>query len=260
MSTASIKETVVRVGAKFDSQVDIVIPYHSAEVYLLRLLKSLFRLTSRVSYRVFLIDDCSPNQTFGPDLISEEKLDNLFYFRTPDRLGFAGSCEYGLKKTTNSYVCFLNSDCLVTDPAWLVRLGEALIDYRKQNVRVVSPVTDNPVGGHELQRGEQGLEDNVCILDNDSSLSLYCFMVHRDLFSHSGGFLKSYGLGMYEDVEWAHRLNKFGFRQAIVRHSFIQHVGEVTFKRAFSRNPENITKLLEENRLSCIRDIKSLLR
>jgi GT2 family glycosyltransferase len=79
------------------------------------------------------------------------------------------------------------------------------------------------------------------------------------LFSRVGGFLKNYPYGYYEDEEFAARLRKYGYKQAVCRSSWVHHEGACTIRSIWRANP-NLRKVMEEeNRDRCIEDMKKLI-
>lgn len=231
----------------------------------MRLLESIFRLTRSNYYRVYLVDDCSPNASYI-ERIQQNAAKNAARLRHPNvvtthrteaQLGFGGACQAGYALGDSPYVCFVQSDCEIRDAGWLRGLGETLLAKAADGVRVVAPTTDNPVGGDPAQRGEpftRSTEDVV--LADDSYLTLYCFMCARGLFPAIGGFLKCYPYGGYEDQEFAHRLRAHGFRQAVCRSSWVHHEGEATLRAAMRNNPAAVTAVAA-NRDRAIADMRS---
>lgn len=178
--------------------------------------------------------------------------------RTEEQKGYGGACKVGYDLGESPYVCFLNSDCKIEDANWLRSLGECLIGLKSQGIRMVSPVMNNPVHGDPAQKGDKFNKEDPVIVADDSFLSLPCFLCHRELFNHVGGFLKEYKYGGYEDEEFAARLKKHGFKQAVCKKSYVHHKGESTI-RALWKTDLVIKKVMEEeNRKLCIEDIKRL--
>jgi GT2 family glycosyltransferase len=253
--------------SEFNSQVDIIIPYYGQYEKVTQLLESIFRLTRSNFYRVYIVDDCSPNEVYL-EKINENARKNAERLRQDNvvtvvrnevQKGFGGACKAGFDLGESPYVCFINSDCLVRDTGWLRALGESLLKLKDQGVRVVAPMTNNAVGGHEAQTGNLFLrEPDDIILTDGEHISLYCFMCHRALFSKIGGFLKEYPYGFFEDEEFAARLKKYGYKQAICRRSFIEHEGEATVRSLWRQKPDVAKIMQEDNRQRCIEDMKKL--
>lgn len=253
--------------SNFDAQVDIIIPFHGQYERVSALLDSLFKLTRSNHYRIYLVDDCSPNSQFLTtiQLNSSKHAERLrrenvvVGIRNEEQKGFAGACKVGFDAGESSYVCFLNSDCLIKDTGWLRNMGETLLNLKPQGVRMVSAMTNNPMDGDSAQLGQPFVPNGEdVILSDDSYLSMYCFLCHRQLFDHVGGFLKEYPYGGFEDQEFAARMRKHGFKQAVSRNSWVHHEGGATFKSLLRANPNLQDVIEKDNRSQCIADMKQL--
>jgi GT2 family glycosyltransferase len=254
---------------QFTSPVDIICPYYGQYEKLSKLLDSIFKHTRSNPYRVCVVDDGSPNETFSRIMkenatkhAQQKKIRNVFQsIRLPEQKGFAAAMKAGYEATEAPYVCFLNSDCLIEDANWLRAMGECLVSLKSKNVRMVSPVTNNIVGGSEKQYGERLLRNknpDPLILEAGEHLSLYCVMCHRELFAHCGGFFKEYPYGFFEDEEFAARMAKCGFKQAVCRRSWVYHEGAATIKSIWRRNPVVRDIMEKDNRERCIEDMRKL--
>lgn len=251
----------------FNSRVDIIIPFHGQYDLVGALVESILRSTLSNIYRIFLVDDCSPNSSFIDSL---GKIPVVSTLRTPKQLGFGGAMRFGFeasqklqesykaeRRPEHPYVVFMNSDCRVEDVNWLKSLGMALIEMKDAKVRMVAPRTNNPLNGDPRQEGKRDSHSSNIILD-DTHLSMYCFMCHRDLFRHVGGFIKEYPFGFYEDEEFAYRMKKHGYKQAIAGQSWVYHKGEATIRELWRKNQEART-IMEANRDLCITDMLTLI-
>ena len=125
---------------------------------------------------------------------------------------------------------------------------------------MVAPRTNNIVGGHPEQFGKrhERLSEYI-VLDAGDHLSLYCVMCHRELFNRCGGFFKQYPFGLFEDQEFAARMQVNGFKQAITKMSWIHHDGACTIEELWRQRPETRGIMEEENRARCAEDMKKLL-
>lgn len=257
---------VNNVGTIFDSPVDIIVPYHGQYDKVSKLLESIFRFTRSNYYRLTVVDDASPNEAFVQLMSSNaqknaelSKRSNVFKaLRSTEQKGFAGAIKAGWERTKLPYVCFVNSDCVIKDIHWLRHMGETLLNLKSEGVRMVSARTNNPVNGSKRQLGNKDEAVEDVILEQGDHLSMYCFMCHRDLFNHCGGFIKEYPYGWYEDEEFSYRMHKYGFKQAVSGKSWVYHEGECTVK-AVQRNNPTVQGIMEkENHLRCVEDIQKL--
>ncbi len=251
----------------FNSQVDIIVPFHGQYERVMKLMTSIFKLTRSNYYKLILVDDCSANDSFSQSVqFNAQKnadrnraMNVVQVVRTEQQLGFGGALKAGYEAGESPYICCLHSDCELDDPQWLRNLGESLLALKSENVRVISAMTNNATGGSPLQEGdrEQREKTDVVLPDGDF-LTLYCFMCHRELFPRIGGFIRQYPYFGYEDEEFAHRLRHYGFKQAVSRRSWVEHEGAATTKPFTMANADLISKVDESNRNRCIQDMKAL--
>lgn len=247
--------------SEFHQPVDVIIPFHGQYEKVTSLLESIYRFTRSNYITITLVDDCSPNEEFLTTISKniKRRTESFKAVRGVKQRGFAGAAKLAFDRTENPYVCLLNSDCLIEDSNWLRALGETLLVLKGEGVRMVSPMTNNAVGGHDAQQGEKSNRDKEhIILGEEEHLSMYCVLCHRELFSRCGGFLKEYPYGYYEDVEFAWRMRKNGFKQAVCRSSWVHHEGMATITGLW-RKEEKIRKVMEEeNHQRCLDDIKNM--
>ena len=258
----------IALASNFYTPVDIIIPYHGQYEKLNTLLDSIFRLTRSNYYKVYIVDDASPNAQFIKILEKNAARNanvrrienNIKTIRLNEQRGFAGAIKAGFDVSESPYVCFINSDCKIETIHWLRSLGECLLRLKSQNVRMVCPMTNNSVGGHPAQTAkEKFVPTEDVILENGDFLSMYCFMCHRELFNHCGGFIKEYPYGFFEDEEFGARMQHYGFKQAVCGDSWVYHEGQSTIKSIWREKPEIEVIMQEENRKRCIADMKKLL-
>lgn len=252
--------------SEFHYEVDIIIPYHGQYEKVTKLVESIYRLTRSNYFNICVVDDFSPNEMFieqmrrNIDKTAQRRhvRNNFKAIRGTKQRGFAGAAKLGLEHTESPYVCFINSDCIIEDSNWLRSMGETLLSLRSENVRMVAPITNNPVGGHASQQGEKvDMTAEYVVLDEEEAhLSMYCFLCHRELFERCGGFLREYPYGFYEDVEFAWRMRRNGFKQAVCRNSWIHHEGMATVRSIWRKDPEIRRVMEEKNRQRCLDDLK----
>jgi len=238
---------------KFGSRVDFIIPFHGQYEKVIKAIESIFRCVMDVPYHICLVDDASPNQDFQQQL---SKVNNVTCVRNEEQRGFGYSLQRGFMATENPYIVFMNSDCEINDMNWVTTLALSLLKLKSQNVRMISPRTNNPVNGDPRQEGEKGTIVDDVVLE-DGFLSMYCFMCHRELFDRLGGFIRPYPYGFYEDEEFAFRMRLHNFKQAISGKTWVYHHGEATIDELWRTNPEIRIKM-EENRELCKRDMQEI--
>lgn len=238
------------------SNVDILIPFHGEYSRVSALVESIWSLTRSNPYQICLIDDASPNANFIQQFKDKPQITII---RSEKHLGFGGALQLGYESTNQPWVLFLHSDCLVKTRNWMIELGRALMELKPLGVRMVSAKSDNP-GEYVDQRlkAKQNEQSQHIVLDKpDSFLPFYCAMCHRDLFQHVNGFVKNYPFAFYEDVEFAHRMRAYGYKQAICGKSWIHHQGWATIDYFCKKNAK-AKKEMEINQERCAADIAKL--
>ena len=235
------------------AKVSIIVPFHGQYEKVTKLLKSIVIATNSNPYEICLVDDASPNKQF---IKKVEGTPQIKVIRSEKQLGYGGALKLGYDNTKQPWVVFLNSDCCVTTPNWLINLGKTLIELKDQNVKMVSSRMDNQGAYTSKLHSESNIISKHSILnENDGPLPLISVMCHRDLFNHIGGFVKNYPLG-YEEEELSARMRIFGYKQAISGTSWIHHDGSATLKQLHEENPEKFNKNMEISREMCIKDMQ----
>lgn len=248
------------------TKVDIIVPFHGNYLLVRKLVESLLKQTLIPKFRLILVDDGSDNEAFGiawntygkeqkakrESITMDREQQRIVCIRLNEQRGFGGALKAGFEASNSPYVCFLNSDCIIKTSNWLMRMGETLLDARDLNVRMVSARSNNPVSDIAELGGK--ISDKVDDVIVSEHLPLYCALAHRALFDKIGGFIKSYPYGMYEDEELAHRMNRYGYKQAVCGSSWVYHEGEATLKQ-FINNPKISKIILKDNFERLKRDI-----
>lgn len=230
--------------------VDIVIPFHAQYEAVISCLASVQRCTPNQDYRIYLADDASPN----PHFIKPLQHRRLIPLRSDTRLGFGGVLWEAFKQGTSPWVVFMHSDVIVPNINWLTNLQRAMYALKEGGVKLIAAQTDDIGTGiqqEQLIRSDP-LPDHVIAT---SALPLICAMVHRDLFTKIGGFIKPYPLAWFEDEELFWRMKHYGYKQAICKDSFVHHAGGLTIREAWRDKPAT-RKQMEGNETVCLNDIK----
>lgn len=215
-------------------------------------------------YRITLIDDGSPNATFGKRLHDEGDHDMIRCIRRDQQKGFGAALRLGYENTQQPWILVMHSDTRIEDPNWMLRLGESMLRFKETDpaVKLISSRTNNPGQGHDprlksvkplVNRPDSHREPDIVL--KDGFVPLYCAMFHRELFNHIGGFIKEYPFGYYEDEELGWRMRAYGYKQAICCSSWVYHEGGVTINSVCKSNPK-AAEAMEENHARCVEDIR----
>ena len=194
-------------------RVSIVIPLYNQAHYTYLTLETLRATPTSIPFEVILVDDASTDAT-------SRLLDRLDGVRTvthQENEGFGETCNDGLARARGEFVCFLNSDVVVT-PGWL----DALVAVMETHAEC------GAVGG-KLVFPDGTLQEAGSLLWSDGSALGYgrgadpnapeysyaravdfcsaaCLLVRKELLDHIGGFDPRYSPAYYEDVDLCLRI------------------------------------------------------
>lgn len=241
------------------SEVEIIIPFHDECSKVANLVNEIFKLVQTNRYQITLVDDCSTNKHFLNEIFSK-KLAGVSCLRTEKQMGFAGAVNHALKFAKNPWIpwiCVMHSDVVPRNSSWLSKLGSCMQKLKKNNVKMVSPLTNNSIFNTTFcqANNEQDFKEDV-VLDK-GFLPMYTFLCHRELFKKVG-LLYEYPLMGCEAEEFAIRMRKNGFYQAVCGSSFVTHEGESTYKNII-KNDKN-KEILRNNRFTFMNQNKDLIK
>jgi GT2 family glycosyltransferase/glycosyltransferase involved in cell wall biosynthesis len=201
-------------------------------------LESIFQKTETPEYEIILVDNNSEDgtQAYLKTLAAEHA--NVHLVLNSVNLGFATGNNQGAALATGEYLVFLNNDTVVTQ-GWLSGLIRHLQDPQ---VGMVAPVTNS--SGNETRI----MVDYTSIEDMDAFSSRYtsahqgeafeigmaafmCVALRREVFEAIGPLDERFGVGMFEDDDYALRLKEKGYKILCVEDVFIHHWGSATFSR-----------------------------
>jgi GT2 family glycosyltransferase len=217
-------------------------------------LDSLIGKTLGLFYTITVVDDCSSNKNFIPNLIKTKKLP-IQSFRNDTQKGFGYSLKKGFDNTTNEWVLFLHSDCVIEQTDWLINMQESMANNKNSGVKFISAKTDNGgIGAYD--ENLIGTKDHKQDVITENCLPLICCLMHRELFYKINGFIKEYPYFGYEHDELFWRMKFHHYKQAVCGKSFVSHKGGTTTKELLK--VPKINDAYEENKNTFIKDIRKL--
>jgi len=194
-----VKPDIFKAICKLKGKADIVIPIYDGLHVLKPCIDSIIKRTDW-SYKLILVDDCSPDPKIKEYLLSLEELypniDFKLIFNKRNR-GFASTVNRGVSEGTNPYICILNSDTLVTR-GWLVKQLMAL-EADKKNI-IVNPATNNTAlvnvkmynGCSYLDMANAVSKAGNVPTYNEIMPTGFCFTTKRSLWDEIGPFDEAY--------------------------------------------------------------------
>ena len=112
MSEMHVEKKSISLVKSSAPRLSIVIPVYGKLDFLARCLHSIQKAKTSIEYEVIIVDDC------GPQRVAKKynALKSGFILHENEaNLGFTGSCNAGAEIASGKYLCFLNSDTIVTD-------------------------------------------------------------------------------------------------------------------------------------------------
>lgn len=213
------------------SAVEIVIPFHNQQSKVISLMNDIFLTVQKNRYLITLVDDGSSYKDFTQHL-KDKKIQGVRYLKHDNCRGFGASINTALanpfRKDIN-YVVILHSDVRISDQNWLFNMGQSLATLKDSGVKMVSAMSDNPLVDEPALKSAKGTVKQDVIL-NGGFLPMYCVLAHRELFSRVGGF-KEYPYAGIEVEEYATRMRRMNYLQAVCGKSWVSHEGRGTLSQ-----------------------------
>ena len=200
-------------------------------------LDSVLGRTMLPQLEVIVVDNASTDGT--PVYLRElsERDARVRIILNADNKGFAAANNQGLAISAGSVLVLLNNDVVVPH-GWLRGLLRTL---RDEKVGLVGPVT-NSVGNEAWiptnYRSQREMGDfaarhmsrNIGARFDISMLAMYCVAMRREVWEAVGPLDEAFGIGMFEDDDYAKRVRLAGLEVVCSPESFVHHYGQASFR------------------------------
>jgi len=218
-----------------------------------RCLDTLFGCTTHPNFEVIVVDNASPDGTVAYLQHLATQRPNLTVIANDRNLGFAAANNQGLAAATGDVLVLLNNDTELARGwqlpllAHLTDQGIGLVGPRSDNVGNEARIATHPVGHAEPQFWTDDLyrrHRGECF--DIHMLAMFCLAMRRDTHERIGPLDEGYGIGMFEDDDYAERARQLGLRVVCANDAFVRHVGQGSFRRLIENGEYNA--LFELNR------------
>ena len=232
--------------------VSILVVTHDGLPWTRMCLESLDRRTDWPRFDVIVADNASTDGT-REWLGDEERQGRLLAVMLPENRGFAGGVNAAAAHAHGEYLCLLNNDTIVTR-GWLSSLVRHL--EKDPDLGMVGPSTNEIANESRVDVGYRELPQldswaraftraRAGKIDPIPMLAMFCVLLRRSVFQRIGPLDERFEIGMFEDDDYARRLNAAGLRLAVARDSFVHHAGRGTFR---TLPDEEYRRIFRENR------------
>jgi GT2 family glycosyltransferase/glycosyltransferase involved in cell wall biosynthesis len=165
--------------------------------------------------------------------------------------GFAAANNQAIEMARGAYVVLLNNDTVVA-PGWLPRLVRVLDEDPR--IGLVGPIS-NAVWNEALEFllppdlepfpefAERWARAHLRELYPIRMLAMFCVAGRAETFRSVGPLDERFGIGMFEDDDYAYRVRLAGLRLVCAEEVYIRHFGQASFELRGDRQ-----RLHDENR------------
>ncbi len=225
------------------SEFSIVVPVHDAPDVIGRCFLSMERYAPKAE--IILVDDGSEIQETRDIINSYADRNSWKLIRHPAPKGHSRACESGAQEATRKYLCFLNSDTVVTPWSWSAVLAAFDAD---ETIGVAGPSTSLAGNRQTISMAYKcrhlWTDGQICSyalrytarqpkggwVDLPEFVAGFAFFIRRSLWEQLGGFdigLPDYG----NEVDLCLRVKQQGYRIVWVKGSYIHHFGEMSYSK-----------------------------
>jgi GT2 family glycosyltransferase len=239
-------------------EIDVVIPVYGALDLTLRCIRSVRANPQTTAFRLFVIDDASPDSAVGKALEVNSAEYNFTLIKNENNLGFPRTSNIGFGLSEVNDVVLMNSDVVVYGD-WLDRLVS--IPRLNSRIGTVTPLTNNGTicsYPNWLKNNTDTLEVSAEEIDSIASVVNhsqwveaptgvgFCMYFKRECLTEVGYFdEKAFGAGYGEENDFSQRAISLGWINAITPSVYVTHDGGSSFGASKKERISRAIKTIE---------------
>jgi GT2 family glycosyltransferase len=233
--------------------VSVLVVTHNSEEFVQPCLDSILRNTAYPDYEVILLDNASGDGTVKLLRDYSRRSERFRLVELGENTGFAAGNNRAVAEARGDHLIFLNVDTVVT-PGWVHGLLEHI--RKDPSIGLICPVTN--FAGNEAKlnvsykdvesmeafaadrtRAQRGRDSDV------RAAAFFCALTPRAVWERVGQLDETFGMGMFEDDDFAVRVRRAGWRVVVAEDCFVHHFGQGSFSKI---SPAVYERVFEENR------------
>lgn len=214
-------------------------------------LASVLRDTTYPAFEIIVVDNASSDGTVEYLTELAQREPRVKIVLNEKNVGFAAANNIALRQIHDSaFVVLLNNDTVVPR-GWLARL---LRHARQPDVGLVGPATNwagNEAMIHTTYTNIDEMEPfaqtyiaahvgEVAELD---TLAMFCVAFRKSVLDQVGLLDERFGVGMFEDDDYARRVRDAGYRVICADDVFVHHQGSASFSKLSPADYQNLFEL-----------------
>jgi|SRR5437879_113341 len=237
----------------FFPKVSVIILTHNQRRFTEATLLGLERFTGYPNLEIVLVDNGSTDGSAEFLTLWAARRPYAKVVLNSTNLGFSAGNNIGVRSSSGDWLVILNNDVYVTE-GWISTL---LAHFRvNRGLGLLGPVTNRCGNESVVDIGEYADMDTMAILARTYARSrrglltklpvvnFFCAMIPRRVWQEVGELDEAFGIGLFEDDDYAMRVRRAGYEVACAEDVFVHHhhsasIGALTqgaYQRLFRRN------------------------
>ena len=208
---------------------DIIIPVWNRIYDIRACLKSIL-INTNCDFRLIIVDDNSSIDTASYlSSFADKHKKRTMLLKNKKNVGYVKSVNLGVKATSSSYVCFLNSDTVVGEK-WLTNMILAA-EYSKR-IGIVNPNSNNfglKEKGLTVSEMAKVCSKGPSIIAEQAAASGFCMLIKREVINKIGLLDECFGVGFFEDADYSFRAKEAGYMCVRALRAYVNHRQHASF-------------------------------
>jgi GT2 family glycosyltransferase/glycosyltransferase involved in cell wall biosynthesis len=246
-------DAIEQAVAPFFPKVSIVVLAYNNRDFTERTISTIEEFTAYPNLEVVLVDNASTDGT--PELLMQWAAAHEYakVILNPTNLGFSAGNNIGVRAATGDYLVILNNDVCLTD-GWLPAM---LAHFRASpSLGILGAVTNTCGNEGVVYIGDYDDVDKMAILARAytgahrgqrtelRTANFFCVMIPRAVWEQVGELDEEFGIGLFEDDDYAMRVRAAGYEVACAEDVFVHHhasasigaLASAAYDELFNRN------------------------